>query len=96
MTRSHRTGVRGKLSDSVAQKLEALIVSGEYTAGAKMPNEQLLAQQFGVGRSSMREAVRTLVASGFLRTAHGVGVFVLTDKPRAVGAIDQSLVGVSP
>ncbi|CAL9662911.1 FadR/GntR family transcriptional regulator [Streptomyces sp. enrichment culture] len=93
MTRSDGAGVRGRLADSVAQKLEALIVSGQYPVGAKLPNEKDLAQQFGVGRSSMREAVRTLQAAGFLRSAHGVGVFVLTDKPRAVGGIDQSLVG---
>lgn len=93
MTRSDRAGVRGKLSDSVAQKLEALIVSGEYPVGAKLPNEKDLAQQFGVGRSSMREAVRTLQAAGFLRSTHGVGVFVLTDKPQSAGGIDQALVG---
>ncbi|MEV1026630.1 FadR/GntR family transcriptional regulator [Streptomyces sp. NPDC050264] len=93
MTGSDRTTVRGKRSDAVAQKLEALIVSGEYAVGAKLPNEKDLAEQFGVGRSSMREAVRTLQAAGFLRTAHGVGVFVVTDKPQAVGGIDQALVG---
>ncbi|MEV7429863.1 FadR/GntR family transcriptional regulator [Nocardioides sp. NPDC092400] len=89
---SERVVVRNKLSDTVAQKLESLIVAGEYAVGAKLPNEKVLAEEFGVGRSSMREAVRTLEAAGFLRSAHGVGVFVVTDRPRP-GQIDQSLLG---
>jgi GntR family transcriptional repressor for pyruvate dehydrogenase complex len=84
--------VRNKLSDTVARKLESLIVAGECEVGSKLPNEKVLAEQFGVGRSSMREAVRTLEAAGFLRSAHGVGVFVVTDRP-APGRIDQSLLG---
>jgi GntR family transcriptional repressor for pyruvate dehydrogenase complex len=93
LTGSDRAVVRNKLSDAVAQKLEALIVAGEYAVGSKLPNEKVLAEQFGVGRSSMREAVRTLAAAGFLRSAHGVGVFVTSDRPRAVGTIDQTLMG---
>jgi GntR family transcriptional repressor for pyruvate dehydrogenase complex len=87
-----RIVLRNKLSDTVAQKLESLIVAGEFAVGAKLPNEKVLAEQFGVGRSSMREAVRTLEADGFLRSAHGIGVFVVTDRPRP-GRIDQSLLG---
>jgi GntR family transcriptional regulator, transcriptional repressor for pyruvate dehydrogenase complex len=90
---SDRTVVRNRLSDSVARKLESLIVAGEYAVGVKLPNEKDLAQQFGVGRSSMREAVRTLEAAGFLRSSHGVGVFVVTDRPRTIGPVDQSLMG---
>jgi GntR family transcriptional repressor for pyruvate dehydrogenase complex len=93
MTASDRAVVRNKLSDAVAQKLEALIVAGEYAVGSKLPNEKVLAEEFGVGRSSMREAVRTLAAAGFLRSAHGVGVFVTSDRPRALGMIDQTLMG---
>jgi GntR family transcriptional repressor for pyruvate dehydrogenase complex len=89
---SDRLVVRNKLSDTVAQKLESLIVAGDFSVGTRLPNEKALAEQFGVGRSSMREAVRTLEAAGFLRSAHGIGVFVVTDKP-APGRIDQSLLG---
>lgn len=87
-----RTVVRNRLSDTVAQRLEALIVAGSYVVGEKLPNEKVLAEQFGVGRSSMREAVRTLEAAGFLRSTHGIGVFVITDRRRA-GEIDQTLLG---
>ena len=75
---------RKRLSDFVAKKLESLISSGEYPIGTKLPSEADLAQQLGVGRSSMREAVRTLQAAGYLKSTHGIGVFVINDRPRTI------------
>lgn len=86
-------GPRHRLSDEVAERLERAIVSGEYPVDTKLPNEKTLAEEFGVGRSSMREAVRTLQAAGYLRSAHGVGVFVISSRPTTVGAVEHSLVG---
>jgi GntR family transcriptional repressor for pyruvate dehydrogenase complex len=67
---------RLKVADSVAAQLEELVLSGAYEIGEKLPAERVLAEQFGVGRSSMREALRMVESSGLLRTAHGIGVFV--------------------
>lgn len=69
---------RLKLSDSVAAQLEQLIRQGEYPVGSKLPPERALADQFGVGRSTMREALGVLQTVGLLRIEHGVGVFVET------------------
>ncbi len=84
---------RARLSDAVAHKLEAQITAGEYPVGAKLMPEHDLAQQYGVGRSSMREAVRALEVAGYLRSTHGVGVFVINDHPRSAGVFDQVLTG---
>src|SRR5699024_3875231 len=84
---------RKRLSDSVAAELTALIVAGEYPVGSKLPAEKDLAESFGVGRSSMREAVRALAAAGYLRSTHGVGVFVISDRPSSIGPLDLSLAG---
>ncbi len=65
---------------------------GDYEVGVRLPSEQELARQLGVGRSSMREAVRTLQTAGYLRSTQGVGVFVVRREPRAFG-MDQSLMG---
>ena len=73
---------RLKVSDSVAAQLERLITTGIYKTGDKLPPERTLAEQFGVGRSSMREAIRMLEASGLVATSHGVGVFVVNTTPR--------------
>lgn len=73
---------RLKVSDSVAAQLEQLIEHGQYQPGDKLPPERTLAEQFGVGRSSMREAIRLVEANGLLRTDHGIGVFVVSNtKP---------------
>ncbi|MCW2904360.1 MAG: hypothetical protein JWO67_6625 [Streptosporangiaceae bacterium] len=70
---------RLKVADSVAAQLKRLITRGEYKPGDKLPSERVLAEQFGVGRSSMREAIRMVEANGLLRTDHGVGVFVVSN-----------------
>jgi GntR family transcriptional repressor for pyruvate dehydrogenase complex len=96
MTKSaeHREPVqRRRLSDEVAKQLEDEIVSGLRPVGDRLPAEKDLAQSFGVGRSSMREAIRTLEAAGYLRSSHGVGVFVVTDQPLSAPALDQALHG---
>lgn len=67
---------RFKISDSVAAQLEQLIGDGAYKVGERLPSERVLAEQFGVGRSSMREALRVLEARGLVSIAHGVGVHV--------------------
>ncbi|TKG58796.1 FadR/GntR family transcriptional regulator [Prauserella endophytica] len=74
---------RLKVSDSVAAQLEQLIEQGEYQPGDKLPPERALAEQFGVGRSSMREALRLVEANGLLRTEHGIGVFVVSNTKSA-------------
>jgi GntR family transcriptional regulator, transcriptional repressor for pyruvate dehydrogenase complex len=73
---------RLKISDSVAAQLELLITQGVYEVGEKLPAERELAERFGVGRSTMREALRLVEAEGMLRIDHGVGVFVIRDSKR--------------
>lgn len=68
---------RLKVADAVAAQLEELIVSGNYEVGGRLPAERDLAEQFGVGRSSMREALRIVESAGLVRTDHGIGVFVV-------------------
>jgi GntR family transcriptional repressor for pyruvate dehydrogenase complex len=83
-------GARSKLADTVAEQLTTLILSGSYPVGSKLPPGDLLASEFGVGRSSMREAVRTLEAAGYLRSTQGVGTFVVNDRP-PTDPVDQAL-----
>lgn len=67
---------RLKVADAVAAQLGRLIESGQYAPDEKLPPERVLSEQFGVGRSSMREALRSLQADGLVRVEHGIGVFV--------------------
>jgi GntR family transcriptional regulator, transcriptional repressor for pyruvate dehydrogenase complex len=65
-----------KLSIAVAAQLEELVMKGEYREGDKLPPERVLVDEFGVSRSTIREALRRLEAEGLVRIDHGVGAFV--------------------
>jgi DNA-binding FadR family transcriptional regulator len=84
---------RLKISDSVAAQLELLITQGVYEVGERLPAERELAERFGVGRSTMREALRLVEAEGMLRIDHGVGVFVIRDSKRPEHGRGLLLVG---
>lgn len=71
---------RLRVSDSVAAQLTQLITKGVYGVGEKLPSERVLAEEFGVSRSSMREAIRSIEASGLVSSSHGVGVFVVSNS----------------
>ena len=67
---------RLSLADEVAQRLQQQISLGQYKPGDKLPTEPALMQEFGVGRSTIREAVRILANAGVLRVQQGLGTFV--------------------
>ncbi|HZZ11625.1 MAG TPA: FadR/GntR family transcriptional regulator [Paraburkholderia sp.] len=64
------------LSDTVAQQLLAQIDTGFFARGGKLPTEAVLAQQFGVSRTVIREAVSRLKNEGVVEPRQGSGVFV--------------------
>lgn len=67
---------RSPLADQAAELLLERIRSGEWALGAKLPGETTLAPQLGVGRSTVREAIRQLAGRGVLASRQGAGVFV--------------------
>ncbi|WP_420097969.1 FadR/GntR family transcriptional regulator [Corynebacterium sp.] len=64
------------LSEQVAAQLRDRITSGEFPVGALIPTENDLADDMGVSRNSVREAVRALVHAGMLGARAGYGTFV--------------------
>lgn len=67
---------RAPLGEQAADLLLDRIRFGEWPLGAKLPGENTLGPQLGVGRSTVREAIRQLVGRGVLVTRQGAGVFV--------------------
>lgn len=61
---------------SVQESLRSYIEENKLSAGAALPPETFLAQQLGVGRNSVREAIKALESVGILETRRGIGVFV--------------------
>ena len=65
------------LTQQTAQRLYGRIVAeGGLAPGDKLPNELELSQELGVSRTTLREAVRMLVAQGVLEVRRGKGTFV--------------------
>lgn len=67
---------RRSLADEVAAQLQQQIALGKYKTGEQLPIEPELMRVFGVGRSTIREAIKTLVNAGLLRVQQGLGTFV--------------------
>ena len=67
---------RTPLADQAAELLLDRVRSGEWALGEKLPGETTLAPQLGVGRSTVREAIRQLAGRGVLASRQGSGVFV--------------------
>lgn len=65
-----------KKSEEIAGELMLKIRSGEYEIGKRLPTEQQLREIYGVGRSTIREAVRLLSAEGVVEARQGSGTYV--------------------
>lgn len=70
-----------RLYQQIADQLRTLIDSGEYPPGSYLPTERELSKQFGVSRTSVREALIALEVLGLVKVRVGDGVIV--QKPAA-------------
>jgi molybdopterin/thiamine biosynthesis adenylyltransferase/DNA-binding transcriptional regulator YhcF (GntR family) len=74
MTFNHLT--RTSLSDVLAGRLANAITGGTYKPFSQLPTERELCEQFGVGRSTLREALKVLQENELITGRQGVGWFV--------------------
>ncbi|NHB57876.1 transcriptional regulator LldR [Acinetobacter sp. 194] len=65
-----------KVSDKVVQRLRLLIEQSHLQVGARLPAERKLCEQLGVSRTSLREAIQQLSASGILHSRMGAGTYL--------------------
>lgn len=65
------------VTDTVMERLETQIINGEIEEGEKLPSEEELAKQAGIGRRSMREALKALEMKGLITIRKGSGAFVV-------------------
>lgn len=65
-----------KLYERVISLIKEDIAQGKYKTGEKIPSEPELMKLYGVGRSSIREAIKILSISGVLKVQQGSGTFV--------------------
>jgi len=72
-----------RLYRQIAEQLRALIGSGEYQAGARLPAERDIAKELGVSRPSVREALIALEVEGWVEIRTGSGIYVLDRQSRS-------------
>ena len=66
------------------------LMTGKLEQGAKLPNENVLAERFSVSRATIREAVLGLMDAGYLVRRHGSGTYVMA-SPRARHALETTV-----
>ena len=85
----------------VLEQLREAILSGRIRPGDRLPGERQLCESFGVGRPTLREALRSLEATGMIevRPGKGGGSYAVTPSESTVGAALSALLslrGASP
>lgn len=80
---------RVTLSEQVASQIVEMISAGQILAGEKLPSEHQLCQTLGVGRSTLREALRSLSFVGMVKMRPGEGSFVADGPSRFVDRVLQ-------
>ncbi len=67
---------RESISKLISDQIEKAIFENKYPPGSKLPSENELCEQFGVSRTSVRDALGTLEAQGMIEIIKGKGMFV--------------------
>ncbi len=65
-----------KKSSSIADQLLMMINAGRFPVGSRLPSERIMAEQMGVSRPSLREAISALQIAGILESRPGDGTYV--------------------
>lgn len=89
---------RDSLADTLARRIRAMIQSGQYGEGDRLPAILEMARRFGVGPPTVREALKKLQTLGVVDVRHGSGVYVASRRellvlarPQLGGAVDVRL-----
>lgn len=80
---------RVSLREQLTQRLEQMILTGEFSPGSTLPSEREMVEQWNVSRSVVRDAIRTVESKGLIEVRQGIGAVVKDDVRDAfAGALD--------
>ncbi len=83
------------LADSIAQTIMRMIeVDNRFSVGDKLPNENDLASELGVSRSTLREAIKILTTNGVLEIRRGKGTYVTSNTFIGIDNISEIASGL--
>ena len=74
-------GAKRAVTEEAIARIREMIIAGQLGPGDRLPREGDLAAALGLGRSSLREAVRALTLAGVLETRQGAGTYVTSLSP---------------
>lgn len=80
----YKTVQTSRLYEQIVQQIEESILNAQLKAGDQLPPERELAQQFGVSRTAVREAVKALREKGLVEAYSGRGTFVTNGTSHAM------------
>lgn len=80
----YRAVKTSRLYELIVQQVEESILKGQLKPGDQLPAERELAQRFGVSRTAVREAVKTLREKGLVEAYSGRGTFVTSGTSQAI------------
>lgn len=82
LSMEHTVITTSTVVNSVVEKLRAALARGQWRSGEMLPGQRELAEQLGISRPSLREAVIVLETLGLVRSMPGKGVVVLASMVR--------------
>ena len=80
----YRAVKTSRLYEQIVQQVEESILKGQLKPGDQLPAERDLAQRFGVSRTAVREAVKTLREKGLVEAYSGRGTFITNGTAHAI------------
>src|SRR5271166_3909672 len=80
----YRAVKTSRLYEQIVQQVEDSILKGQLKPGDQLPAERDLAQRFGVSRTAVREAVKTLREKGLVEAYSGRGTFITNGTSQAI------------
>ena len=73
-----------RLYEQIVQQIEQSILKGTLKPGDQLPAERELAEQFGVSRTAVREAIKALREKGLVEAYSGRGTFITNGTSQAI------------
>src|SRR5207245_5188617 len=73
-----------RLYEQIVQQIEESILKGTLKTGDQLPAERELAEQFGVSRTAVREAIKALSEKGLVEAYSGRGTFITNGTSQAI------------
>jgi len=92
----YRVVKTSRLYEQIVQQVEDSILKGQLKPGDQLPAERELAQRFGVSRTAVREAVKTLREKGLVEAYSGRGTFVTNGTSQAMRQSLDLMIRINP